>query len=225
MTTRIEETPGAGRLGRHVEHDPRSLAFPAPVADTLATTLHKRHSRVLDQGDLGSCTGNAMTGLLGTDPHYRPHTKPTDNETLAVRLYGLATQLDGFDGTYPPDDTGSTGLAVAKAAQQLGLIASYSHAFGLDHALHALVLAPVIIGVNWYDSFDKPDPHGYVDIASGAHVRGGHEFELIGLDVDRQRVQAVNSWGTGWSVRGHFEFSFNTFDRLLQEDGDCTTIA
>lgn len=223
MTRHIHEhvVPGH-RLGRHVAHDPRSLAYPARVAPSLVTTIHKRHSHVLDQGDLGSCTGNAMTGLLGTDPHYRPHIHPTDNEALAVRLYGQATVLDGFDGTYPPDDTGSTGLAVAQAAKNDGLITAYTHAFGLDHALAALVLAPVIVGADWYEGFDHPDVNGTVHIAG--QVRGGHEFELIGLDVERQEVLAINSWGTHWGQHGHFAFSWNDFGRLLDAQGDVTTI-
>ncbi len=213
----------AGALGRLVEHDPRSRNFPAPVAETLVTTFHRRHSRVLDQGDLGSCTGNAMAGLLGTDPHYVSRAKPTRNERLAVELYSLATELDDVAGVYPPDDTGSTGLGVARAARQLGLIGGYAHAFGVDHVLGALVLGPVIVGVNWYDSFDVPT-NGVVEIGVGAQVRGGHEFELVGLDMSVGRVRAVNSWGTGWGVRGRFEFSFDTLRRLLAEDGDCVTV-
>lgn len=223
----ITETAIVGkRLGRHVEHDERSKAFPARVADVV-TTLHKRHSKILDQGELGSCTGNAMTGLLGTDPHYSAkHTaeNPVDNEALAVKLYEHATLLDNVDGAYPPDDTGSTGLAVAKAAQQQGLISGYAHAFGLQHALGALAVAPVIVGVNWYDSFDGPDNHGNVTISADAQVRGGHEFELIGLDAEEQFVHAVNSWGASWGLHGNFYFSFADLDRLLAEDGDCTTV-
>lgn len=225
-TRHIAETRIADkRLGRHVLHDPRSLEYPARVAPELVTTLHKRHSRILNQGDLGSCTGNAMTGLLGTEPHYRPHTHPTDNEALAVRLYSLATTLDDAPGQYPPDDTGSSGLAVAKGAQQLGLITGYAHAFGLDHALHALVLAPFIMGIDWYDSFDQPGANGLIEISPGASVRGGHELEVIGLDVERQRVRIPNSWGPDWGARGYCEMSFDTLGQLLANDGDVTTIA
>lgn len=226
VTRHIQEHAIAGqRLGRHVEHDPASWDYPAARAAGLVTTLHRRHSRILDQGSLGSCTGNAITGLLGTDPHYMAHHHPTDNEALALELYELATQLDGYPGQYPPDDTGSSGLAAAKAAQQRGLIRSYAHAFGLQHALEALVLAPVIIGVNWYDSFDQPDSSGHVTISADAQVRGGHEFELAGLDVEHSIVRAVNSWGSGWGDRGWFTFSFADLDRLLSEQGDVTTVS
>jgi hypothetical protein len=139
----------------------------------------------------------------------------------AQRLYDVATYLDGIKGHYPPSDTGTSGLAVMKAACALGYATSYSHAFGLAHALQALVLTPVITGVNWYDSFDKPDHNGTVTI--GGHVRGGHEFEVVGLDVERQMVRACNSWGSSWGDRGYFQFSFDTWDRLLDQRGDVIT--
>ena len=82
-----------------------------------------------------------------------------------------------------------------KAAKQLGWITAYSHAFGIQHALEALVLRPVITGVNWYTSFDTPDQNGLVAIAPGATVRGGHEVVADGIDADNQLVWFWNSWG------------------------------
>lgn len=209
-------------LGRVVEHDPRSLAYSAERSPQLVTTLHQRIAPILDQGQLGSCTGNAMAGLLGTQPF--AGILPV-NEALAVRLYEAATRLDNVPGHYPPDDTGSSGLAVAKAAQRLGLIKSYRHAFGLAHALGALVIAPVIIGINWYDSFDAPGAGGLIAISPNAQVRGGHEVELIGLDVTAGTVRGCNSWGTAWGDQGQFTMTWRTFDQLLHEHGDVTTVA
>lgn len=205
-------------LGRHLEHDDASRAFPAERAAALKSAKHKRTRKPFDQGDLGSCTGNAMCGVLVTQPW--KHSK--FSERTAVELYELATTLDNVAGAYPPDDTGSSGLAVCKAAQQLKYISAYHHAFGLDHALAALVLAPVIIGINWYDSFDTPGAGGLIEIADGAQVRGGHEVELLEIDVDRQIVRGPNSWGPDWADHGYFEMSFETLGRLLSEGGDCT---
>lgn len=210
------------RLGRHVEHDERSLAFPAAQAPALVSALHKRLCPPFDQGNLGSCTGNAMAGLLMTEPYHQGPWAFTEKE--AISLYSEATKLDGVRGNYPPTDTGSSGLAVAKAAKNRRYIVAYAHAFGLDHALAALVLGPVIIGINWYSSFDAPDPHGLVSIAHGAYVRGGHEVELVGLDTGTQQVLAVNSWGVDWGNQGTFSFSWTDFDRLLHEHGDVTTV-
>jgi len=214
----------AGRLGRHIEHDPRSRAY--AIEAQAATIQHVRHRRfgVLDQGQLGSCTGNAITGVLNTLPfHIRAtHLKTEDD---AVRLYSEATHLDSYPGSYPPDDTGSSGLAVCKAAKNEGLISGYQHAFSVEAALTALMAGPVITGVDWYEGFDNPDDQGRVHIAG--QVRGGHEFEIIGLDPAASGwldgwVVAVNSWGTGWGLNGRFRFTVRDWANLLDQDGDVT---
>jgi hypothetical protein len=221
IVTRLipEAIDTAHRLGRHVRHDPRSWSFQAPRADKVVTTLHERHCAPFDQGDVGSCTGNAEAGLLMTDPLYRKGRVLTEED--AVKLYSQATHLDRVRGIFPPDDTGSSGLAVMKAARQLGYVTRYEHAFGLQPALEALVLAPVITGVNWYEGFDRPDGSGTVSISG--EVRGGHEFEVVGVDAEHRTVRACNSWGTAWGDRGYFQFSWDTWDRLLHEQGDVTT--
>lgn len=208
-------------LGRLVQHDPRSLEYPAERAPALRSTLHKRHVGPWDQGQTGSCTAHAAFGLLVTDPYTRPGFRPTEKRIRTA--YEWETRHDGLPGVYPPDDTGSSGLAAAKYLKHEGWISGYRHAFGLQHALEALVLGPVIVGVNWYDGFDSPDSNGFVRVSGD--VRGGHEFELVGLDVELGHVRACNSWGKSWGDGGYFSFSFDDLGRLLSEDGDCTTVS
>ena len=217
----IEEKPGPGRLGRHIEHDPASRAFPVvPVGAPLVKVLHVRRVAAFDQGNLGSCTGNAATGILDTVP-FRDTSKPPYYEKYAVGVYADATVIDGFPGQYPPDDTGSSGLAVAKVLKNRGLISVYNHAFGITAALEALQTNAVITGVNWYSGFDDPDP--VTGIAKlGGHVRGGHEFEVLGYDPATDLVTAINSWGTGWGLKGRFRFTSKDWAQLLAEQGDVT---
>jgi hypothetical protein len=221
ITKIIKERDGAGRLGRHVEHDPRSRAFSAGTA-VIKTVTHKRHGKPFNQGNLGSCTGNAMAGLLMTEPFWVRGRAVTEND--AVALYKTATKLDSISGSYPPDDTGSTGLAVMKAAVKAKYITGYAHTFSLDQLLGSLVLGPGILGINWYDSFDGPKPDGECPLTSGAKVRGGHEVELFGIDAAKKRVWCYNSWGPTWGGRknGSFYFSWKTLTRLLGEQGDAT---
>ncbi len=165
----IEEQVVPGRrLGRHVHHDPRSrlFAFQTQRAASYRSVRHTRHIPVLNQGDLGSCTGNACEGAIGTSGLFDalpPALQPSGSdagadEAAAVNLYSAATQVDPLAGSYPPDDTGSDGLSVAKAATAAGLISGYTHAFSLDAALQALMQQPVIIGIDWYQGFEPCSP-------------------------------------------------------------------
>jgi hypothetical protein len=212
---------GAGRLGRHVEHDPRSLAFSAGTS-AIKSVRHKRHGRAFDQGDLGSCTGNAMAGALMTEPLWKPGRTLLEKD--AVKLYKAATKLDSIPGVYPPNDTGSSGLAVMKAAVNAKYITGYAHTFSLNQLLGSLVRFPGILGVNWYDSFDAPRSNGECPMKKGARIRGGHEVELFGIDVKKKQVWCINSWGSTWGGIGNgtFWFSYATLERLLHEQGDAT---
>lgn len=224
---RVEGKP----LGRHVRHDPRSLdyLFPAHTVDGLVSIRHERKIPVLDQGNLGSCTGNAAEGACGTSVLFDaiPNTvsaKPTGDadkdETQAVALYSAATKLDSYRGTYPPNDTGSDGLSVAKAAKNAGLISGYTHCTDLDSALKALSQQPVITGASWYSGMDDPDSNGVAHVTG--YIRGGHEFVLDELDVENKRVGFTNSWGTSWGNEGRAYISWDDFEHLLSEDGDVT---
>ena len=223
----LEEHVVPGKpLGRHVNWDPRSLQYrvtPQP-ARTLASVTHARRVPVFNQGSLGSCTGNAAVGAVGTNPLYEPlpDGHPTLDQKLAVSVYSEATFIDPFRDNYPPTDTGSDGLSVAKICHKKGLISGYLHATSLAGMQTALQDTPVIIGINWYEGFDDTDANGLVKVSG--QPRGGHEVEVIGINMEAKLFEAVNSWGLGWGIDGHFFFSFADMDRLLHEYGDSTQL-
>jgi hypothetical protein len=142
--------------------------------------------------------------------------------SAAVNIYERAKALDGAQGALAERE-GSSGLMACKAAASLGLLEAYQHAFGFEQALRALVLQPVITGFTWYSSFDHPDPEtGLVEIEPGATARGGHEVIATEIDLERELVWFWNSWGEDFGLGGRFCMTFETWARLLDEQGDVT---
>lgn len=220
---RIEERDdNPYRLGRHRNHDPRSLAFQVPALGAVQSVAWPRRIGILDQGQLGSCTGNAAVGALGTDPIYK-NLQPADgplDEALAVNIYSDATKVDPYSGTYPPTDTGSDGLSVAKVCQTRGYISGYLHATSIAAMNTALMSGPVIVGTNWYDAMFTPDSQGFITVSGS--LAGGHEYCIREYDVASDTYTADNSWGTGWGLAGRFKIHGKDMARLLAEGGDCT---
>lgn len=234
---RIEHLPEQGgsprRLGRHVEHDPRSLRYAHGVLPESAVkpVQWRRRVPVFDQGQLGSCTGNAAAGVLATDSAAGPGVttvtvngtvRPVD-ETLAVDLYKLATSLDSVPGQYPPDDTGSSGLGVAKALKTLGLAAGYTHAFSLTALKSALQTGPAMLGIVWLNSMFNPAADGTLTVDQKSGLAGGHEIVCSGWDGARFRLD--NSWGASWGDVGSCWVTEAGMQWLLGQQGDVTVPA
>lgn len=237
MTVHYERIPSTDpRLNRHIRHDDRSRAYAFDTTGlSIVSAKHTRRIPVLDQGNLGSCTGNAGIGCLGTDPYYstvagvggRELTRRGTaqavryslDEAGAVQLYSDAETIDG-DGPYPPNDNGSTGLSVAQALKNAGEISGYQHTFTLDDALKALGVTPVITGVKWYSNMYDPDQDGRV-YPTGT-VAGGHEFVVDEIDATNQRVWFTNSWGESWGLNGRAYLTFADWGDLLGQQGDVT---
>jgi hypothetical protein len=211
------------RLGRHVNHDPRSRRFPVRADVPIVSVRHERHVPIFDQGETGSCTGNAAVGCMGTGPFFGSVIDPRFpfDEGGAVVCYSRATQLDNYPGTYPPEDTGSDGLSVAKALVEAGEISGYEHAFSLEQGLQALMSRPLIVGVNWMNDMFAPDPWGIVHPTGS--LAGGHEFIWDEHDAAQGLEGFTNSWGEGWGDRGRFYMHTEEWERLLAQDGDVTS--
>jgi hypothetical protein len=216
--------PTDHRLGRHVNHDSESRRYRVDTTGLrIASVQHRRHIGVLNQGDLGSCTGNAGIGCLGTDPNY--DTLPTIGgyaltQQGAVALYSAATRIDEYPGEYPPEDTGSDGLSIAKALRAAGDISGYRWAFSLDDALKALTASPLITGIPWYSSMFTPGSDGLVKVFGA--LAGGHEIVVDEYDGARGWVGFTNSWGSDWGLAGRFYLAVEDWGTLLAQQGDVT---
>lgn len=220
------------RLGRNVNHDPRNWYYLSPTPPVPPQDVkHKFMLPPLDQGNLGSCTGNAMTHCLMTDKFWvalNTRQQGSLDEVTAVDIYALGTQLDGFPGQYRPTDTGCDGPSVSKAGQQMGYSNGYTHAMGLNNVLVALIDRAGITGTPWYNSMFTPDKDGRVHVEKASGLAGGHETCVFGVDVARRRVWIRNSWGPAWGgdstseMVGCFYITWEDYDSLLHDDGDFT---
>lgn len=212
----------SGSLGRRVEHDVRSRAYRAvkgPVAvGELRTVNWAHHGPVLDQGALSSCTGNALVQSLMTNPLWRRGRRLGAGD--AVAAYSRATQVDEFEGEFPPVDLGTSGLAVCKAGVERGWLVGYEHCFGVDETLAVLQRQPVLIGTTWWTGMDGLSKAGFA--TAGGDRRGGHEYVLTGVNMRHGYVTALNSWGPTWGRSGRFRMTFGTLRTLLDDLGDVT---
>lgn len=212
-----ETRPTHTKLGRYVNHDERSKQYGAVKAPAIRSVDHTCNGLPLDQGNIGSCTANAAVAALMCDPNYYGGVL---DEKFAQNLYHLETTNEGE--AWPPNDPGGSGLEIAKVLKSQSLIRSYTHAFGIQHALEALTLQPVITGIDWMSSFDHPDKNGLVKLTASSYARGGHEIAAVGIDVPKRLVWFWNSWGPTWGKSGKFAMSWDTWGTLLARQGDVT---
>lgn len=228
------------RLGRHVHHDDRSWDYKLDTSGVDVADMEvkdwQRFSPILDQGQIGSCTGNAGIGALGTDPLYGPVLQfvPGLNfdEGDALNLYHDATVADPYPGTYPPDDTGSDGLTIGKVLKSRKWISEYRHTFSLIEAVKGLQLGPAITGIPWTASMFEPDTDGFLNVDFSSGVVGGHELVVDAvlpvysdageLDYRKSYIRLSNSWGIGWGRNGRAYLTLADWGALLDRQGDVT---
>jgi hypothetical protein len=226
-----------GRLGRHIHHDSRSWDYqflPKDAKPQGKNTNWTSETGPLNQGQVGSCTGNATAQWLNTSfadaVRTLTHHGKFMAEKDALAIYELGTRLDSSPGQYPPDDTGCSGIFVAQAAEQLGYLDKYSHTFSFTALQAALEITPVICGTAWTNTMFHP-VNGLVKVGSLAqsNIAGGHEYLGCGIDFTEEVLIFRNSWGDqdawpGCKPGGYFAVSFADYRRLLAEQGDVTVL-
>lgn len=210
----------SARLGRTVAHDPRSRGFARPTAVDKSTWRDKA-IRIYDPSPnpnqtIGNCTAVAKCIQFNARGD-RAAGHPL-NMGDADRLYTLETRIDPFKGQWPPTDTGSNGLASAKAAQQVGLGGAYWWLFGgADEVVQAIMDDDVVSnGTRWDEPMFNPDSRGQVHPDPSA-TAGGHQWVARGYDLDRDLILG-RCW---WGAFRDFWISRADLDDLLHDDGDA----
>lgn len=227
-----ERLPMHPLLGRHVLLDSRSKAYAVQPKNTPITAVrHDAYLPILDQGQVGACTGNASTSCAYHEPFYAPEApnwRYMPNQAGASAWYHDNTANDGFPGTYTPDDTGSDGLTSSKMAVDAGIATGYQAALDLDSSLRALMDRPGITGIPWYQSMFNAPSNGLLTVDPASGLAGGHELcvdEIITADTPgngtgKMLVGGPNSWGPGWGFNGRWYLTVNDWWALRSQQGD-----
>jgi C1A family cysteine protease len=188
---------------------------------------------VFDQGQLGSCTANAVAGAV----EYDAKLNGSDPGLLSrLWIYYYERKIEGS----PADkDTGAQGRDGFKVCKTIGVplekdwpydIAKFSEEpqasladEARQHRISNYRSVPrnldsmravlsnrqtIAFGFTVYESFESPDvaKTGIVPMPTrNERTLGGHEVLLVGYLKNEPNYGLVrNSWGTGWGLQGYF---------------------
>jgi C1A family cysteine protease len=205
------------------------------VQASLSATVDLRQycSPIDDQGNLGSCTGNAIAGAIDLLDR-KTHNLQTRVSRLFIYYYERLIENDvNYDaGAYIHDGitvgrtygapqetlwpynisayrTRPSNTAIADAARRK--ITQYQSIANFTVMKNALASGyPVIVGFNVYSSFE-----GSVNNNTGMmpypntrteSLLGGHAVCVVGYNdtLNGGRFICRNSWGTSWGNNGYF---------------------
>ncbi len=217
----------------------------APTVLPHDVDLRSLCSPIEDQGNLGSCTANALVGALEFlelkekkplvdlsrlfiyyNERVIEHTVKTDSGAmLRDGIKTLAKQGVCSEKLWPYIISKFAVKPTAKCYKDAAThtITSYHRILTLDEMLSCLAEGyPFVFGFTVYESFESEEvaKTGTVPMPQpGERVLGGHAVVAVGYDEGTKRFLVRNSWGTGWGVAGYFTMPFNYLsDRNLSDD-------
>jgi C1A family cysteine protease len=190
---------------------------------------------VYDQGQLGSCTANAIAGALEFD---RKKQKLSDFVPSRLFIYYNERVMEGTVG----HDAGAQIRDGIKSVAKIGAppetdwpydiekftIKPPTRAYNdakVDRAVHYQSVVqslqqmqgclatgyPFVFGFTVYQSFESPEVArtGIMPMpAPGEKKLGGHAVMAVGYDGSSRRMIVRNSWGTHWGMDGYFTMPF-----------------
>jgi C1A family cysteine protease len=226
--------------------DHRDLLFAAPmqVLAKLPSNVDMRSQcpPVYDQGQLGSCTGNAIAGDVEFD---LKKEKKQDFVPSRLFIYYNERVMEGTED----QDSGAYIRDGMKSVAKLGVCPENEWPYDIskftekppqkcyDDATKTRAISysrvarnvnqmkgclasgyPFIIGFTVYESFESQEVArtGVVPMpASNEQVLGGHAVMVVGYDDSKSRFIIRNSWGDGWGMKGYFTMPY---EYLLNAD-------
>ncbi len=220
--------------------DARDLMYaaPAPVLAELPDKVDLRADlpAVYDQGELGSCTANAIAaafeyeqdrqGLQDFMPsrlfiYYNERviegTVDSDSGAMirdgikSVAKLGVCTETTwpyeiAKFAAKPPDD------AFTEATQHTAAV--YRRVTATPEQLKGCLAAgsPIVFGFSVYQSFESAEvaKSGEAQIPAADDVLiGGHAVVAVGYDDADERFVVRNSWGPSWGQEGYFTLPYD----------------
>lgn len=200
-----------------INHDPRSKEFSTSILDLPEPrTKTWRRGGAYDQGQLPHCVAYTGKGILNTARLSAAVDYDIRSQYSTQWMYDGAQRRDQWDGE---DYDGTSGLGLCRFLRRKGLINEYRWCFTLDMYLKTLAhVGPIGFGTWWKDTMMTTSPDGFLNV-SGSNI-GGHEVELIGVNMEAGYVEGMNSWGKHWGVNGRFRLMFTDLEALIGQQAD-----
>ncbi len=219
--------------------DQRDHLYSAPLRQLaglpVCVDLTSQCPAVYDQGQLGSCTANAIGAAVEFDrmkqglPDFIPSrlfiywnernmegTVQSDSGAqIRDGIKSVAKQGACPETDWPYDISRFTekpsGQAYADA--KLDRAVSYQRvAQNLNQMKGCLASGyPFVFGFTVYESFESDEvaQTGHAPMpASGEQTVGGHAVLAVGYDDASQWLTVRNSWGDGWGMKGYFTLPY-----------------
>jgi len=219
--------------------DQRDLIYSAPAAIVTAlptsVDLRPQCPAVYDQGQLGSCTGNAIAGAFeferlkqGLSDFVPSRLFIYYNERVAEHTVNSDSGAQIRDGIkvvakmgVPPESDWPYDIskftdkppagAFADAARNQ--VTSYHRVNRVLNQFKGCLASgyPFVLGFTVYDAFESAQVahSGQLNMPQpGESVAGGHAVLAVGYDDRQQRFIIRNSWGPHWGLKGYFTMPY-----------------
>ena len=220
------------------DHRDQLYGAPVELAGALpsAVDLRPQCPAVYDQGQLGSCTANAIAGAIQFDrmkqrltPTFTPsrlfiyynervieHSVDSDSGAQIRDGIKSVAQRGDCPETEWPYDIARFKTKPPKACYADALkyrVVRYQRVTQTLSQLKGCLASgyPFVFGFTVYESFEGAQVArtGHASLPKpGDAVIGGHAVASVGYDDAKQWFIVRNSWGTGWGMKGYFTLPY-----------------